>query len=53
MKRSCYLNYRAGIKIRRLLNQSHNSGVMIPRLRDYIEFMIKNEAEFHSEEQAQ
>ena len=50
MKRSCYLNYRAGIKIRRLLNQSHNSGVMIPRLREYIEFMIKNEAEFHSEE---
>ena len=50
MKRSCYLNYRACIKVRRLLNQSHNSGVIIPRLREYIEFMTKNEAEFHSEE---
>ena len=50
MKRSCYLNYRACIKVRRLLNQSHNSGVMIPRLREYIEFMTRNEAEFHSEE---
>ena len=50
MKRSCYLNYRACIKVRRLLNQSHNSGVIIPRLHEYIEFMMKNEAEFHSEE---
>lgn len=47
---SHYLVFRACRKIVRMINQSHNSGVMIPKLYDFVEFMLKDEAKFHSEE---